>query len=102
MELLGLLLANPDLVPEAAGKMDVEELRDCAERQVLGRLLRQGAGKGKLDVARFVSSLGEPELASAAARAMAEEQAGRTASRWLTPGRASNNTCATWNVSKRP
>lgn len=75
MELLGLLLANPDLVPEAAGKMDVEELKDCAERQVLGRLLRQGAGKGKLDVARFVGSLGEPELASAAARAMAEEQA---------------------------
>ena len=70
-ELLGLLLANPDLIPEAAQKVDVEELKDCAERQVLGRLLRQGA----LDVARFVGSLGEPQMASAAARAMAEEKA---------------------------
>ena len=74
-ELLGLLLANAELVPEAAEKVDVEELKDCAERQVLGRLLRKGAGKGAPDVARFVSSLGEPQMASAAARAMAEEKA---------------------------
>ena len=73
-ELLGLLLENPALVPAAAARVDVEELKDCPERQVLGRLLRQRAGEGAPDVGRFVSSLGQPELASAAARAMAEEQ----------------------------
>jgi DNA primase len=74
-ELLGLLLENTEFVAEAAAQIDVSELRDCAEAQVLGRLLRQGAGKGEVDVARFVGSLGEPALASAAARAMAEERA---------------------------
>ena len=61
-------------MPAAAARVDVEELKDCPERQVLGRLLRQRAGERAPDVGRFVSSLGQPELASAAARAMAEEQ----------------------------
>ncbi len=72
-ELLGLLLENPELVPEAAGQVDAQGLRDCPETRALERLLKEGARKGPLDVARFVGSLGE--LAGAAARAMAEEKA---------------------------
>ncbi len=72
-ELLGLLLENPELVPEAAAQVDVRELRDCPEMRALERLLKEGTRKGPLDVARFVASLGE--LAGAAARAMAEEKA---------------------------
>ncbi len=72
-ELLGLLLENPELVPEAAGQVDVRQLRQCPETEALERLLREGTRKGGLDVARFVASLGG--LAGAAARAMAEEKA---------------------------
>jgi DNA primase len=72
-ELLGLLLENPELVPEAAGRVKAAELMDCAQTQVLARLLRDGARKGRLDVGRFVASLGE--LAGAAAQAVAQEKA---------------------------
>ncbi len=72
-ELLGLLLENPELVPEAAGRLEAGQLRDCPETQALERLLQEGTRRGGLDVARFVSSLGG--LAGAAARAMAEEKA---------------------------
>ncbi len=74
-ELLGLLLCNPELIPEAAGRVDLELLRECPERALLGEMLRRN-GKGRaFDPDGFVNSVGDPALVSAAARAIAEERA---------------------------
>jgi hypothetical protein len=73
VELLGLLLENPDLLPEAADRLDVRQMRDCPATQALERLLRQGKQGARPDLARFVGSLGE--LAGTAAQAASEERA---------------------------
>ncbi len=77
-EVLGLLLAHPDYVPEAVDRLDTEMLRDGPEKTVLERLLGdldQGSGAETRDV---LNSLAEPALASAASRALAEERSRET------------------------
>jgi DNA primase len=74
-ELLGLLLCHPEAVSEAAERLNSELLPDCAEKQVLERVLSAGAKGGPWETRRFVNSLDDPVLAAAASRAMAEEEA---------------------------
>ncbi|MFO8007669.1 MAG: DNA primase [Candidatus Brocadiia bacterium] len=72
-ELLGLLLAHPALLEEARGRLEPALLGEGPERQVLTRLLEREAGETQ-DVSGFLGSLAEPELASTASRALAEER----------------------------
>ncbi len=72
-ELLGLLLAHPALLEEAGERLEAEMLADVPAREVLARLLEQQMESDQ-DVSRFLGSLAEPELASTASRALAEER----------------------------
>lgn len=74
-ELLGLLLSHPEFVAEAAERLDVELLRDGPEKALIGELLGRHEDGKPAEAERFLSSVTEPSLASAAARAMAEEKA---------------------------
>jgi DNA primase len=74
-ELLGLLLAHPEVVLDAAERLDAAVLPACAEREVLASLLAERSESGDWDARAFLGSLGDPALASAASKAMAEEQA---------------------------
>ncbi len=71
-ELLGLMLARPDLAADAAQRVPLEVLKDCAETEVLRRFLQQEQ-KG----VSFVSSLQDERLAAAASAALAQEKARR-------------------------
>jgi len=73
-ELLGLLLAHPELAPRAAG-MDRTTLGDGPEARLLTALLEQ-AGNGRApDLERFLGGLSDADLAGTASAALAEEQA---------------------------
>jgi hypothetical protein len=73
-ELLGLLLAHPEIVSEAAERLDCEMLRECPEKELLRRVLEPRKGRA-WETGRFLNSLADPALAAAASRAMAEELA---------------------------
>lgn len=74
-ELLGLLLAHPEMIPEAAGRLDCELLPECTERDLLKRVLESDRQVEEWETRRFIGSLGDRELAAAASKAMAEEDA---------------------------
>jgi DNA primase len=82
-ELLGLLLANPELLPEASKRLDVESLKDCPESEVLAKLLGDASDRDARD---YISSLGESSLAAAASRALAEERRREASIRKATAG----------------
>ncbi len=73
-ELLGLLLAHPDLAPEAAARADLEAVPDCPAKEALARLLERARTGRQVTAREFVASLDDGELASSAARAVAEEE----------------------------
>jgi len=72
-ELLGLLLACPELAEEAAARLDCALLQEGPERAALERLVAAVA-QGRTEPAAFIGSLAEPELASAASRALEQER----------------------------
>ena len=73
-ELLGLLLAHPELTPRAAEGLRLDVLPEGPEKRVLARILADAdAGEG-LDAQALLGSLGEADLAAAASGALAEEQ----------------------------
>ena len=74
-EVLGLLLAHPELAPQAAGRLDTTALPDGAERLLLDRLLRQIADGEEVQTESFLGALGDAAQAAAASRAQAEDQA---------------------------
>lgn len=74
-ELLGLLLAHPELISEAAGRLDCELLPDCMERDLLKRVVESGLEDEDWETRKFINSLNDRELAAAASRATAEEDA---------------------------
>lgn len=74
-ELLGLLLCHPELAGEAARRVDTRLLRDCPEKALLDDLLAR-CGRGEsVETAAFVGSVADPDLASAAMKALAEGRA---------------------------
>jgi DNA primase len=73
-ELLGLLLARPDLVSAAADRVELDLIRDCAEKEVLAQLLDGREGAPRLAASGFFHSLRDPRMAAAASGALAEEQ----------------------------
>lgn len=74
-ELLGLLLAHPELISEAAGRLDCELLPDCTERDLLKRVIGSGLEGEGWETRKFIGSLNDGDLAAVASRAMAEEDA---------------------------
>ena len=74
-ELLGLLLAQPELAPQAAERLDTGALPDGLEKALLDRLLAQAAGGEEVETQSFQGSLDDPDRARAASRALAEERA---------------------------
>lgn len=74
-ELLGLLLSHPEFVGEAAERLDVELLQDCAEKSLVKDVLSRHGRDETVQAERFLSSLNDAALASAAVSALAEEKA---------------------------
>jgi DNA primase len=73
-ELLGLLLEHPDLLPEAAERIDAEMLHDCPEKQLVQRLLSGSQAADGEAVREFMNALTDPALASAACGAQVRER----------------------------
>ena len=78
-ELLGVLLVNADLQRRACKKLDLEAMQECAERELIERLLARCRDEGSVEAGEFIHSLDEQELISCAANAAAEAQKRREA-----------------------
>jgi len=74
-ELLGLMLVHPEIIPEVADRLETDLLADCHETGLVRMVLESRAAGQEWDTRRFLGSLADPELASIASRAIAEEQA---------------------------
>jgi len=74
-EMLGLLLCQPEFIPEVAGRVELKLLRECAERDLLGELLGRAQKGLPVDVDGFVNAIGDPALARVAASIIEEEKA---------------------------
>jgi DNA primase len=72
-ELLGLILAHPDLAPRAAEGLDLEQLKDCPAKELLAEAISRGSSGSKFDTKAFLASLDDAPRAAAASRALGEE-----------------------------
>ncbi len=73
-EVLGLLLANPELAREAAQRIELELLREGPEKEALRRWLEFCRQEEPPDPRQFAGALAEPDVAAAASKALAEEK----------------------------
>jgi len=73
-ELLGVLLSRPELIAEVAGRVPLRVMKECAETEVVRRLVQQVDADGMPSIGSFVNSLEQQQLASAASAALAEEK----------------------------
>ena len=74
-EMLGLLLAHPELLPTATERLDAAPLPGGAEKQLLDRLLARTADGEEVETEAFLGALDDAALVAAGSRALAEEQA---------------------------
>jgi DNA primase len=72
-EVLGLVLANPGLVRQAAEGLDLEQLKDCAARELLAQVIGAGTER-EFDARGFLASIEDAGLAAVASRSLAEEK----------------------------
>ena len=74
LQLVGLLLTNPDLQKRAVSELEIGHLQDCAEKKLLERLLASCKRRGQQTVADFAGGLDDPELGALVAAAVTEEE----------------------------
>ena len=73
-DVLGMLLAHPEWLSEAVERLDVDAMHDGPEKQLLALMAERHDSADEWDTEGLLSSLSDPGMSAAGARAMAEEQ----------------------------